>query len=61
MRCDECRWWNPPLSEEPSGECRRFPPTVEHTNETRSEFPAANYDDWCGEFKPKDDPDEMMR
>jgi hypothetical protein len=42
----------------PGGNCRRFPPIQTHElYEVRNgfDYPATYHDDWCGEWRPKDD------
>ena len=61
MICAECKYWLPlSVSGEvareerhiykwPIGECRRFPPSFDCTDQ--SSWPTSNRYNWCGEFQ----------
>jgi DNA-directed RNA polymerase alpha subunit len=64
--CKRCRFWVQQAAEDPSGQCRRFPPTVPHTPEQQKDvaesgagvftgvWPETLGVDWCGEFQAKE-------
>lgn len=53
MKCINCKFIELHPSEE-IGLCRRYPPNLKsiHTAHTQ---PLVEFDDWCGEYKPKGD------
>jgi len=69
--CETCRFWEPKDRARLAldGECRRAPPTAffgmkrwlkssdDHDSRefVESHFPQTYSDDWCGEWKPKND------
>lgn len=58
-RCRFCRFYmRQPYAER--GQCRRYPPSQLNAGAGRSEgaFPIINYDDWCGEYAPRDAEDD---
>jgi DNA-directed RNA polymerase alpha subunit len=64
--CKRCRFWVQQAAEDPSGQCRRFPPAVPHTAEQEKAlgetgagvftglWPETLGVDWCGEFREKE-------
>ncbi len=62
-RCETCRFWN--RDEADTGDCCRFPPTLTShgapfDNEERcdaTQFPLTYAGQWCGEWKPRDEPE----
>lgn len=59
-RCKDCAYYSVAvkggLFKAEQGDCRRFPPTVVHTEnattyELKSTFPGVAPDEWCGEFR----------
>ena len=57
-QCDVCRFYS--RWTEHSGVCRRYAPRpAEEAKDTS--WPVVLEYDWCGEFQPKPDPDELMR
>ena len=56
-RCSECRYWSRIAATNTAtdfGECRRRPPRVLDSGESR--FPETWHDIWCGKWKPKTPP-----
>jgi len=55
--CETCAYWESDEAEESIGECRRNPPQViilpdeDGTPTPVSIFPAAEADQWCGEYQ----------
>lgn len=50
--CETCRFWANPY-------CRRFLPQLQPIiYDTFHSWPMTRADDWCGEHKEKDKPDE---
>ncbi len=65
MKCGNCKFWDvlEMWSGDPQGECHRFPPhffplMARDYKECLSNgawiLPVTSDDDWCGEFKAKD-------
>lgn len=61
MKCEHCKFFNVVTDEnedyEPLLECRRRAPTITHVTSTGvslQAWPHVYHDDWCGEFKAKD-------
>lgn len=46
-RCENCQYWEITYNTAPYGFCRRYPPF--------DDFPRSDPQDWCGEFKEKED------
>jgi hypothetical protein len=64
--CGDCEFFNPvgapprsPVGVQ-EGECRRYPPTwapsEEHPDGFAEGWPGADEEDWCGEFKEREEP-----
>jgi hypothetical protein len=62
-RCEECHYMRLSEDADDSVECRRHAPSpllVRHNSTHAWErrwviFPIMHFDDWCGEFKPRED------
>lgn len=60
-KCSNCEYFERYTDDSMAGQCRRFPPQVypEHPDRTNrranQKFPEVHEDDWCGEFKQKDE------
>lgn len=57
MCCQNCKWYKPyegtpDFDTDVEGECRRYPPQVYGTDDTRaySSFPGVNLEEYCGEW-----------
>lgn len=58
-KCEDCRFWKVWNKKEGYGACRRNPPmdtldSIPGMNRLEPVWPDTNFDNWCGEFKPKE-------
>lgn len=55
--CENCIYWKRYYNETISGFCRRYPPKVFYFDNLgfTSELPRVDENDWCGEWKFKED------
>ncbi len=57
--CKNCKWWDEEADyHSDMGHCRRFPPLLceqNATNWSKASFPETKENDWCGEFRKKQD------
>src|SRR3712207_2120850 len=56
--CKDCRFWWPDHGHAGTGACRLYPPI--RLEDGVSSFPAADEDDWCGEFNARPDVEAAM-
>jgi len=54
-RCETCGWWAKYNGKVDAGDCHRLPP--ERTHEA-DKWAITRSDDYCGEWKPKEEPDD---
>jgi len=64
-RCGLCRYWNAPDSQMyVPADCRRHAPTVAtmtcNHEEAVGRWPKTSRDDWCGDWKAKENPDASV-
>ncbi len=56
--CKNCRWWVKVAEYTNTGHCHRLPPLLgeeDATNWSKAAFPETKENDWCGEFRKKQD------
>lgn len=62
-KCEDCKFWNPPVTEGRKGSCRRYPPTLISDTQGSLDnvfsdiwtgYPNVDSHDWCGELEPKE-------
>lgn len=52
-RCEDCRFWERYLDDDPCGVCRIRRPLIDDDGDTI--WPETHENDWCGEFQAKGD------
>jgi hypothetical protein len=58
--CGLCSRWAPPAKKPGKGECRRRSPLAvmdRHTNGCIAFWPRTWAIDWCGDYRPRDEPE----
>lgn len=57
-KCKNCNAYK--VTSKVNGSCRRYPPTVVSLNNISSPFwPTVSQDDWCREWEPIDDGEQV--
>lgn len=56
QQCSNCMFWVGRPEMHPDGKCRRFPrlPVAIDGEPTYFLLPEMGYDEWCGEWKPRE-------
>jgi len=57
--CENCKYWLRCEGQTLMGECRRYPPVLDFEGKELDSsifiFPITHYDNWCGEYKIKEE------